>query len=440
MHDWAGWLLLLFSFSIVLMWKSIRDDTKVVHAIWFCLVLHHAVVFLNAFGATFVHGAEVASEALSSVYFPDATTAHWNAAHLAAMPEPGWYSDFCHNVSQTGFFYVVSNNGFYNYINFLGFFYRAFGTSLFLGQELSVLAFVLSCVVLIKLVDHLDLRRFRVGIVLFFGLLPSAMIYRSMTLRESWQALFFLLFVYWAIRLWKRPCILNFSFSLMSASCMSLLHHGLARFAVYLVVIIVYWSFFGRKRNVRWSRHLRFLFTGILVVCVILLAQKLGWFMSIEQAFEITARMRESLLIHYDVRTVYGFTLDTSSVYGLVTTIPMIFIQYMFAPFPWQAENAMDAWALLESMLRFALLFFAISSWWRSSGEARSCYSFLFIAFLGMELVWALGTVNWGTAVRHHVPGYGVIVLLGAPRLILIMRESAFGMFGSRKVNTMLPK
>jgi len=77
MHDWAGWLLLLFSFSIVLMWKSIRDDTKVVHAIWFCLVLHHAVVFLNAFGATFVYGDEVASGAHSSlVYLPDASTAH----------------------------------------------------------------------------------------------------------------------------------------------------------------------------------------------------------------------------------------------------------------------------------------------------------------------------------------------------------------------------
>jgi hypothetical protein len=295
-------------------------------------------------------------------------------------------------------------------------------------------------VVLIKLVDHLDLRRFRVGIVLFFGLLPSAMIYRSMTLRESWQALFFLLFVYWAIRLWKRTSILNGSFLLMSGFCMSILHLGLANYVVYLVVISVYWSIAGRKKNVRWARHLRFLFTGILVVCVILLAQKLGWFMSIEQAFEITARMRESLLIHYDVRTVYGFTLDTSSVYGLVTTIPMIFIQYMFAPFPWQAENAMDVCALLESMLRFALFFFAISSWWRSSGEARSCYSFLFIAFLGMELVWALGTVNWGTAIRHHIPGYGVFVLLGAPRLILFMQQFQLGMFGRRKDSTTLPE
>ena len=129
MQDWFGWLLLIFSFSIVLMWKSIRDDTKVVHAIWFCLVLHHAVVFLN-------------------VYIPDASTFHWHGVHLAALPEPEWFP--------------AASNGGVIYVHSLGLLYRAFGSTLFFGEELSVLAFVLSCVVLVKLVDHLDLRRFRV--------------------------------------------------------------------------------------------------------------------------------------------------------------------------------------------------------------------------------------------------------------------------------------
>jgi hypothetical protein len=127
--------------------------------------------------------------------------------------------------------------------------------------------------------------------------------------------------------------------------------------------------------------------------------------------------------------------LDTSSVHGLVTTIPMVFAEYMFAPFPWQVENVKDIYALLESILRFLLLFSALSSWHRSSGEARSCYGFLLTAVLGMELMWALGTVNWGTAARHHVPGYSVIVLLGAPSVILFMRKLHLEMFGRGKVS-----
>ena len=241
MHDWAGWLLLLLSFSIVLMWKSIRDDTKVVHAIWFCLVLHHAVVFLN-------------------VYIPDADTFHKHATLLAASFEPEWT--------------VGVGSGFGTYKSFLGFFYHVFGASRFLGAELSVLAFTLSCVVLVKLVDFLDLRRFRVGIVLFFGLLPSAVIFRSVTLRESWQALFFLLFVYWAIRLWKRPSILIISLLIMSAFCLALLHRALALYAICMIIISVYWGVVSRKKGVRWTRQVRFSFAGLLVACVIMLTQK----------------------------------------------------------------------------------------------------------------------------------------------------------------------
>jgi hypothetical protein len=113
----------------------------------------------------------------------------------------------------------------------------------------------------------------------------------------------------------------------------------------------------------------------------------------------------------------------------------MVFVEYMFAPFPWQVENAKDVWALLESMLRFVLLFFAVYTWRRSSGEVRSCYGFLLIVVLGLELGWALGTANWGTAARHHVVGHSVIVLLGAPGLILFIRELQYGIFERRKVS-----
>jgi len=415
MHDWFGWLLLLFSFGIVLMWKSIRDDTKVVLAIWFCLVLHHAVALLNVYVGAII-GADV-----------DALNFHAAAVNLAALPEPVW------------FFGV--GNGLVTYTHSLGLLYRAFGASLIFGGELSVLAFAMSCIVLVKLLDLLDLRRFRVGIILLFGLLPSAVIFRSATLRESWQALFFLLCVYWAIRLRKPPGILIFSFMLMSALCMATLHYCLSNYAAYLIVISVYWRIFGRKKGILWARPVKFMFTGLLVACVIMLTLKIGRhgistysFQSVGQTLKEVENFRlESVTILG--RTTYGVMLDTSSVYGLVTTIPMVFVQYMFAPFPWQIEKVVDIPAMLESMLRIALMFFALSSWRKYSGEVRNYYGFLLIAVLGMELVWALGTVNWGTAVRHHVPGYGVIVLLGAPGLILFMRRLHFGIFGRRKVS-----
>jgi len=398
-----------------------RDDTKVVRAIWFCMVFHHAVAFLNVY--------DPYEASFWNVYIPDASSFHGDGSHFAGLSEPEWKF-------RSG--EVVTGSTIYTQV--LGFFYRHVGSSHLFGKELSVLAFVLSCVLLVKLVGFLALSRFRVGIVLLYGLLPSAVIFRSVTLRESWQALFFLLSVYWATRLWKQSGILNVSFLLISTSCLALTHHGLANFAMYLIAISVFWAIFGRKKNVRWARHLRFLFAGLLIACVIISSQKLGLFMTLGEALERGAGMRQTLLSYTDVRTNFSFILDTSSVFGIVTTLPMVFVEYMFAPFPWQVENVEDICAFFESILRFVLLFSAVSSWRRSSGEVRSCYGFLLIVVLGLELVWALGTTNWGTATRHHVTGYSVLVLLGAPGLILFMRRLHFMMFGRRRDNTMLPQ
>ena len=409
LQDWAGWLLMLFSFSIVLMWKRVRSDTKLVYAIWLCIVLHHAVAFLNTYVVT-VAGASM-----------DARGFHEIGVNLSVLPEPVWA------------FSII--NGLVTYTHSLGLIYRACGVSLFLGEELSVLAFTLSCVVLVKLVDLLDLRRFRVVIILLFGLLPSAVIFRSVTLRESWQALFFLLSVYWALRLQKRLGILRVLFLLISVYCLSLMHASLSKYAICLILTSFCWMIFGRKKDVRRKWHVSFLFDGLLIACAIVLAQKMGWFVTVGEILEEAKNFRNDAVTIYG-RTTYAFvSLDTSSVLGLVTTIPMIFVQYMFTPFPWQVESVKDIYALLESMLRFLLLFFAVYSWRRSSGEARSYYGFLLIIFLGMELMWALGTINWGTAIRHHVVGYSVIVLLGAPGLILFIRRLHFEMFGCRKVS-----
>jgi hypothetical protein len=214
---------------------------------------------------------------------------------------------------------------------------------------------------------------------------------------------------------------------------MALLHHGLRGYAVYLILASICWGVIGRKKGASRAWCVRFLFAGFLVAGVIMLTQKMGWYMNVGQGLEESMDFRRfAATIHG--RTTYGVMLDTSSVFGLVKTIPMLFVQYMFAPFPWQVGNVKDIYALLESMLRFLLLFFAVFSWRRSSGEVRSYYGFLLIIFFGMELVWALGTINWGTATRHHVTGYSVIVLLGAPGLILFMRKLHFWMFGRGEV------
>ena len=78
MQDWAGWLLMLFNFSIVLMWKSVRSDTKVIHAIWLCIFFHSTVAFLNAYLGGII-GTEM-----------DARSFHSAGVNVDASPRPEW--------------------------------------------------------------------------------------------------------------------------------------------------------------------------------------------------------------------------------------------------------------------------------------------------------------------------------------------------------------
>jgi hypothetical protein len=36
---------------------------------------------------------------------------------------------------------------------------------------------------------------------------------------------------------------------------------------------------------------------------------------------------------------------------------------------------------------------------------------FVFINYFILELIWSMGTVNWGTALRHHIPSFGLLVI-----------------------------
>jgi len=86
----------------------------------------------------------------------------------------------------------------------LGTFYRIFGLSQLFGEELSILAFLLSCFVLIKIIELLDISKYTVLLLLIYGLLPTNLIFCSKILRESYQILFFMLSVYWGLRFYLK--------------------------------------------------------------------------------------------------------------------------------------------------------------------------------------------------------------------------------------------
>ena len=405
-EDWAGWLLMFVSYVLIWFNREARKDFRVAMALVFVLTLHHAIALTNAYITT------------TPVAEYDAAHFHRSGLEIA-----------------TGTYVERVIVGAYFYRALLGFFYATFGISHFFGEQLSILAFLLSCFAFLKILRILGLERWNPLLVVLFGALPSMVVHGSITLRESCQILFLLLSVYCGLRyhLYKEKPRL-FLCGLFAVS-MGMFHQALMAHALFLFCLMSYWEM---QKTVKWNKVSYHRVFGIAFLVIIgpmivmldestLAEEDTVTPISIILEGEALSYAESSREIYATVygRTTYATPFDSSSFGSMLETIGPVLAYYFFAPFPWQVTltNPVDVYAGLEALLRLALILCAIAAWLKSSGLRRRCFSLIWLVFLSMEVMWAMGTINYGTAGRHHLVAYGLLVILGGPGLLTLISK-----------------
>lgn len=403
LSDWPGWLLIFLSFFIVYKFWKVKKDKKLTIAIGFVLLLHHFMAIINAYFFTFP-GAE-----------PDPVNFQGLAIEWAAGGK------------------LLLSVGTNFYAQLLGIFYRIFGPSQLFGEELSILAFLLSCFILIKIIELLNISKYTVLLLLIYGLLPTNLTFCSKILRESYQILFFMLSVYWGLRFHIKPAKGAMIFCVFSALIMGFFHKALILYALFLVPFL--FLFFpqpvsGSLNNRRRFLKCRWISVGLVLIIVvgIFIIGDLnnvkglgvtGAFLS-GKGLKYAAEYRTKLMFENapNARANYGIMLDTSSVFTFIRSTLLMFLYYLFAPFPWQVTNWLDLYGVAESLLRLLLITFSIISWYRTDGIQRRIWGLLLVIYFSMTFLWAVGTVNYGTSIRHHILTNWIIIILGGPVLI----------------------
>lgn len=390
--EWGGWVVLYASFAVIPVMIPPRRRQRLIIAIWVTLAVHHAVAIANFYATTIFRA-------------PDAAMFHNTASYIAIQGGAGFApgADF--------------------YRSMLSLAYSAAGPSLFLGQETSVFAYALTCVVLSKLMDLLKIERHQVPIVLVFGLLPALVLYGSLTLRESWQILFFMSAVYFLIRFRLKAEPWSLFLGVAAALAMGFLHNGLLAYALCMLPFILF-SRVGGRASLSLARLVGLALTGLLLAGLgaAVVFNKLPKSASLEaltqgDALEYAAQYRESGA--QGARAEYGITLDTGSPLAFAKSAGLLFVYYMLAPFPWQISTGADIYGAADAWLRALLLLFAVRAW-RSHppGVSSSVHRVLIGLYLSMSLLWAMGTINYGTGIRHHLVAFWILALLGVPPLL----------------------
>jgi len=406
---WAV-VLAAMSFLLVFAVPALRRDPKATLIVWASTLAHQVAAVINALAGT-VKGADA-----------DALAFHQHAIVWSTRDD----------------FRLSFDADFYAQL--LGTVYRVLGSSIWLGGELSILAFVLSCGALLEVIHHLGIERDRLPILAAFALLPTMVLMTSVTLREAYQVLFFILTTLYALRLIARPSVRPLIGVVLNTIALSFWHKGLLLMLPVIPMLAILWPAAAptagqpRPRG-RLARRLGVLAIGAVVAFGLFrvtgaigrsgssgseVVQILGK----SRAIEFASQYRKTG-IGIRARADYGVTLDITSAGGLARSIPLVYVYYLFAPFPWQARTAVDVYAGFEALLRFALFLGGVYAIVRAPPVRRRSLLFCAALFFIVSFLWALGTVNYGTAIRHHLMTNWMLLVIGGPPLLAVGRSIA---------------
>ena len=395
------WLLPFYS-------REFRNSTQLMLAYWFVLIPHQAVAFTNAFLFTTLRADQ------------DARSFHKYGVMIA----------------QSENFIFPIGDIFYR--NMLGVIYWIFDPSLILGQQFSILAFSISCIVLIQLLSQLELSRYKVPILLVFGALPTMVFINPLTLREPYEIMFFLLAVYFGLKMHMTGGINRYLlFMIISVACMAAFHQALCFYALFLVALFLLWSPrpVSRLLNIKKLRLIVFLVVPALVLAIpyfTAVTSPISRFLTgdIKELLDSISTYRNASFI---TRASYGLSFDSSSSFMVIYSTFKLYLYYLFAPFPWKVSNALDVYASMESLLRLVLICFALKNWRNAYGTQRRLLGLMLILYFSMTFLWALGTTNYGQAIRHNMLSWWILVITGLPLLMETLKRSFPGLLIRRQ-------
>ncbi len=293
--------------------------------------------------------------------------------------------------------------------------FQIFGPSQFLGSETSILAYS-GAILAIGCILGLFQASRKIGTytILLAGILPGSIIFTAVTLRESWQMLFFSWGLYFISKITlKQNFASSYLGSLICFFLLAPLHNGLVPFFFFAALLPLIYFQLSRQALV-------FIAVAFIIPTSMLFdieeVNIVGDSSSFDalQSGNAVAYIQKYQGNASEGRTAYEVPFLKNKGLSSILALPLTFIYYNIEPLPNHIQNPLDLYAAAENVLRL-WLYWGIFQWWRSEPDEQKRHRYMLpiIYIIALESLWALGTSNWGTALRHHVPALPALLAFG---------------------------
>jgi hypothetical protein len=297
------------------------------------------------------------------------------------------------------------------YSNILGLFYYVMIDSLFFGSLLSCIAWLVSALILASCLHILSIERsVQTKIMLAYALLPSSVMLTAITLREPYQLLFVNLAIFAVLQIYLHKAVRHWLTLIFAIAGAGSLHGGLLAFGILFFAGTLLLVSMRGKKGLSWDKF------GLMgAVAVVVLWYGFSSFgdisYNLDDGLASAIEVFQQGALAIDARTNYKSEVAISGLGDLLLFSPLSLFQYLFEPFPWHISTASDVVAALENILRGWLILKAWKALRIAPVPQRRILLFISFSYLAMETIWSLGTINWGSAVRHHIPALGLLLL-----------------------------
>ncbi|HJL92254.1 MAG TPA: hypothetical protein QGF04_00560 [Woeseiaceae bacterium] len=318
----------------------------------------------------------------------------------------------------------------YIYPFLLGLFYTITTDSLFLGSALSAFGWLASAYILLRVMRILSFKvSYQWWVMLIYALMPTSLMYTSVTLREPFQLLFINLALYAALKIYFHRSNAHWLVLFLAVVGMGAMHGALLAFGIFIIAGTLFLLTSRNRKGMSFTKVV--LITPIVILCLFygfeLFTSLTSYGDRLDDGLNVAVQVYQegTLSDAYDARANYRTEVAINEgLGGLILSLPYILFQYLFEPMPWKISSIVDVIALLENMLRFWLIWNALKYLAgaylhkprfvaHNANGSKRFYLFIFLSYLLVESLWSLGTSNWGTASRHHVPSLGFLLVVG---------------------------
>ena len=292
-------------------------------------------------------------------------------------------------------------------MNFLSGFYYLFGDQRLLAQYLNVLLWVLSAIYLLKTLEiHEINKKLKFIVISVFSFFPNSLFMSSILLRESLIIFFITLSLFYFFNWYRTKNLQDYIVGIILAMASMIFHSGMIGFTLAFVIALL---FSQNKGPINRNKN-NLIYLVILIIFFLLLNLNeelfLGKFNNL-QLEEILSTRTPSI-----GSSNYLQSFSNLHSYQFILIIPLKIIYFYFSPLPMDWRGVSDAVSFLFDSILYVYLLSSISFSVKKSKLDKNLKIIIIIILFISSFVFALGTVNAGTAMRHRYKLLPILLII----------------------------